>query len=171
VVVYFSADLRSMDRPNYAVDSSRRSLAAYRMVAAQWRWEGALEDIRHLTAKSLVATTAGLALCKTSFKATFSERMNSNTLTQSTFKIFKCPTATSNDCTIQVTDVTLARSTDGLSVILNPHEGKTTLLSAGTRYKVVVTTEAKDAAGNALDQDPFKAGRQPRVAYFKTASS
>ncbi len=41
-------------------------------------------------------------------------------------------------------------------------------LAAGTRYKAVVTTGARDLAGNALDQDPTTAGDQQKSWTFIT---
>jgi hypothetical protein len=45
------------------------------------------------------------------------------------------------------------------------------VLARNTRYKVVVTTEAKDLAGNALDQNPTHEGNQPKGWAFTTGSS
>ncbi len=50
----------------------------------------------------------------------------------------------------------------GDSATLNPYGTTSTLLAANTSYKVVVSTGAKDLAGNALAQQ--------KVAYFKTGS-
>jgi hypothetical protein len=98
----------------------------------------------------------------TNFKATFSEKMDKTTLNKSTFKLYKCPTTTSTNCTTRISDAPVS-SADGLSATLNPYGSKTTLLLANTRYKVVVTTGAKDEAGNALAQQ--------KVSYFKTGRS
>jgi hypothetical protein len=117
-------------------------------------------------------TSSGVPLRKTNFKATFSEKMDTNTLNESTYKLYKCPTTTSTNCTTQITNVTVTPSADGLSATLNPFGStSSTLLAKNTRYKVVVTTGAKDEAGNALDQNSSTAGNQPKVAYFKTGSS
>jgi hypothetical protein len=40
----------------------------------------------------------------------------------------------------------------------------------GTKYKAVVTTGARDLAGNRLDQSPGVAGSQPKVWVFTTKS-
>jgi hypothetical protein len=171
-VVYFSTDLSSEGKPNYAVDSSSQSLAAYKKVAAEWRWSSPRPDITPPKIESLVATnrtSTGVALRNTNFRGTFSERMNTATLDKSTYKLFKCPTTTSTDCTRQITDVEVAPRADGLGATLNPYGVKTALLSANTRYKVVVTTEAKDSAGNFLDQNTSTTGYQKKEAYFETA--
>ena len=42
----------------------------------------------------------------------------------------------------------------------------TTSLRSGVTYKAVVTTGAKDVAGNQLDQNPTKAGLQQKVWTF-----
>jgi hypothetical protein len=131
-------------------------------------------DTKAPTVKSLVATnrtTTGVPRRNTNFQATFSEKMNANTLNKSTYKLYRCPTTTSTNCTTQITNVTVTPRTDGLGATLNPYGVTTTLLSANTRYKVVVTQGAKDAAGNALDQNPSATGNQPKVTYFKTGSS
>ena len=44
----------------------------------------------------------------------------------------------------------------------------TTLLSAGTKYKAVVTTGAKDLAGNRLDQNTTLTGNQQKSWTFTT---
>jgi hypothetical protein len=84
----------------------------------------------------------------TSVTGTFSEKMDPNSITKSTFKLYKCPSTTSTNCTTQVTNVSVSPSNDGLSATLDPSD----LLGARTRYKAVVTTGAKDVAGNALNQ-------------------
>lgn len=165
-VVYYSRDTSAMiPGTNLEVDSSPESLAAYRKVAAQWGWGGTLEDTTRPFVESLWATnrtSTGVPLRDTNFTATFSERMNTATLNDSTYKLFECPTTTSTDCTTQITDVTVTPSADGLSATLNPYGVKTTLLSASTRYKVVITNAA-DAAGNSLDRWT--------ESYFTTGSS
>ena len=58
-----------------------------------------------------------------------------------------------------------------MKAALNPYGTSPTLLAGRTKYKVVVTTRAKDEAGNQLDQDPSMAGKQNKVWYFTTGSS
>lgn len=98
---------------------------------------------------------------RTNLTAAFSEKMTRTTLNKSTFKLFK---VNSNGSTTQITNVTVSSSTDGLKVTLNPSN----LLAANTKYKAVVSTQARDLAGNQLDQSPTKAGKQQKAWTFKT---
>jgi hypothetical protein len=102
----------------------------------------------------------------TNVVATFSERMDPASITDSTFKLFRCTSPTS--CTTRVTNAILSKSTDGLRATINPYGTSTTLLAANTKYKVVVTTGTQDLAGNALDQDPMTAGNQQKSWTFTT---
>jgi FG-GAP-like repeat/Bacterial Ig-like domain/Thrombospondin type 3 repeat len=111
------------------------------------------------------ATPTGAGIGRgTDVAATFSEKMSPTSITKSTFKLFKV----TSSGTTQVTNVTLTLSSDGLKATLNPYGTSTTLLAKNTKYKVVVTTGAKDLAGNALDQDPTKAGNQQKSWTFIT---
>jgi dipeptidyl aminopeptidase/acylaminoacyl peptidase len=101
----------------------------------------------------------------TNVRATFSEQMDRASITKATFKLFKCPSATSTTCTTQITNVTLSKSTDGLRATLNPYGTSSRLLAPRTKYKAVVTTGAKDLAGNALDQNATS-GNQQKVWFF-----
>jgi hypothetical protein len=101
----------------------------------------------------------------TNLTATFSGKMNPTTLTKPTFKLLKVNTYRS---TRQVTNVTVTPSSDDLTVTLNPFGTSTRLLAKSTRYKAVVATEAKDVAGNPLDQNPTTSGNQQMVWSFKT---
>jgi hypothetical protein len=86
----------------------------------------------------------------TNLIATFSEKMDPAYITNSTYRLFKLNT---DGSTAQITDVTLSLSTDGLKATLNPFGTSTTThLARGTMYRAVVTTGAKDVAGNPLDQ-------------------
>jgi hypothetical protein len=96
--------------------------------------------------------------------ATFSEKMTSTSVTKSTFKLFK---VTSTGSTTQTTNVTVALSSDGLKATLNASN----LLAANTKYKAVVTTGARDLAGNQLDQSSTTSGKQQKVWTFKTGSA
>jgi hypothetical protein len=125
-----------------------------------------------LTAPKVSATTptsgaTGLAR-NTSLKATFPEVMADTSLNTSTFKLYKCSSTTSTDCPTQVTNVTVKPSFDALTATLNPYGTSTTLLASTTKYKAVMTTGAKDAAGNALDQDASASGNQQKAWYFTT---
>ena len=95
--------------------------------------------------------------------ATFSEKMEPVSITNSTFKLLKL---NPDGSTTQVTDVTVALSTDGLEATLNPFRTSLTLLSNNTRYKAVVTTRARDEAGNQLDQNTTTAGLQQKAWSF-----
>ncbi len=100
--------------------------------------------------------------------ATFSEQMNPNTLSKSTFKLFK---VNSDGTTTRIRNTTVTPSTDGLTATLDPFGTSTTLLRANSKYKAVVTTGAKDLAGNALDQNSSRTGNQSKVWTFTTGSS
>jgi Tol biopolymer transport system component len=106
----------------------------------------------------------------TNVRATFSEQMDPDSITKSTFKLFRCSSTSSTSCTTQVTNVTLAKSADGLRATLNPYGTSSTLLAPRTKYKAVVTTGVKDLVGNALDQNSAAAGNQPKAWYFTTGS-
>lgn len=116
------------------------------------------------------ATPTGTGISRnTNIWATFSEKMNSATLTKSTFKLFK---VNSDGTTTQITNVAVTPSTNGLRAKLDPYPlDPSKLLAANTRYKAVVTTGAKDLAGNALDQNPSIGGNQQKVWTFKTGTS
>ena len=100
----------------------------------------------------------------TNVAATFSENMSPTSITKSTFKLFKV----TSSGTTQVTNVTVKLSSDGLKATLNPYGTSSTLLAARTKYKAVVTTGAKDLAGNALDQNSTTAGNQQKSWTFTT---
>jgi hypothetical protein len=122
--------------------------------------------------KVSTATPTGTGVARGSNAiATFSERMDPTTITTSTFKLFKCSSTTSTNCATQITNVTITRTTDRLKATLNPFGASSTLLAGSTKFKVVVTTGAKDEAGNQLDQDSSVAGNQNKVWYFTTGRS
>ena len=91
-----------------------------------------------------------------------------NSVTKSTFKLYKCSSTTSTTCTTRITNVTVAPSTDGLKATLNPYGTSSTLLASTTKYKAVITTGATDLASRALDQDPSASGNQQKAWYFTT---
>jgi N-acetylglucosamine-6-sulfatase len=96
--------------------------------------------------------------------ATFSEKMMASSITKSTFKLFKLNTDGSST---QITDVTVSLSTDGLKATLNPFGTSTTThLASNTKYKGVITTGAKDVAGNPLDQNTTTTGLQQKTWLF-----
>lgn len=43
-------------------------------------------------------------------------------------------------------------------------------MTRGVTYKAVVSTGAKDAAGNSLDQDPTLDGSQQKMWFFKVSN-
>ena len=89
----------------------------------------------------------------TNVSATFSEVIDSATLTNSTFTLVK-------DGTTTVISATRTLSSDGKTATLNPYGSTNTVLARCTRYKATVTTSVKDRAGNPLGVD--------KVWYFKT---
>ena len=108
--------------------------------------------------------TEGVAR-NTNVTATFSERMDPDTLSTSTFKLFK---VNADGTTKRITRAPVKLSADALTAKLNPFGSSDTRLAKNTRYKVVVTTGATDVAGNALDQDEAASGNQQKVWYFST---
>jgi hypothetical protein len=96
--------------------------------------------------------------------ASFSEKMDPASITDSTFKLFKVKP---DGSTTQITNVTVALSTDGLKATLDPFGTSTTKhLAKGTRYEAVITTEARDVAGNPLDQNSSTTGLKQKTWYF-----
>jgi len=93
-----------------------------------------------------LATGVGRGISPT---ATFSEKMKASTIKATTFKLFK---VNPDKSTTQITDVVVSLSSDGLTAKLNPFGTTTTVLAPNTKYKAVVTTGAKDLAGNSLAQ-------------------
>jgi hypothetical protein len=98
--------------------------------------------------------------------ATFSEKMDPASITNLTFDLFKI---TSSGIT-QVTNVSVSLSADRLKATLDPFGTSTTThLAQGTSYKAVVTTGARDEAGNRLDQRPTTSGLQQKGWTFKVS--
>jgi hypothetical protein len=95
--------------------------------------------------------------------ATFSEKMDPLSINKSTFKLFKVNV---DGTQTQFTNVTVSLSTDGLKATLNPFGSSTTLLSTNTKYKGVITTGARDVAGNQLDQNTTTSGLQQKAWSF-----
>jgi Bacterial Ig-like domain len=88
-------------------------------------------------------------------KATFSEDMMASTINKSTFKLFKKGSTTKVSAAVGY-DAATDKAT------LNP----TKALQKGATYKAVVTSGAKDLAGNPLDQNTAKAGLQQKRWVF-----
>jgi arylsulfatase A-like enzyme len=96
--------------------------------------------------------------------ATSSEKMMPSSINTTTFKLFKI---NPDGSTTQITNVTVSLSTDGLVATLNPFGTSTTThLARGTKYKGVITTGARDVAGNQLDQNTITAGLQQKAWSF-----
>ena len=87
-------------------------------------------------------------------KASFSEDMRVASV-KNAFKLFK-----KGSTTQLAAVVSYAAATD--KATLNPNNN----LKRGATYKAVVTTVAKDMAGNRLDQDGTTSGLQQKVWYF-----
>ena len=92
--------------------------------------------------------------------ATFSEAMRATSITVWTFKLYK-----NEDPTTALT-ATVSYDATANKATLNPSSN----LEAGVTYKVLVTTGAKDWAGNVLDQDSTLTGAQPKEWYFEVIS-
>jgi hypothetical protein len=90
-----------------------------------------------------------------SIRATFSEDMQEASVV-SAFKLYRKGSTNQIAAT-----VTYDAATD--TATLNP----TNNLRRGATYKAVVTTQAKDEAGNRLDQNGSKAGLQRKVWFFE----
>lgn len=89
-------------------------------------------------------------------KAIFSEAMRAGSINSKTIKLFKAGT-TKKIAAVVSYDAEKKKST------LNPDAN----LKRGAKYKAVVTTGAKDLAGNQLDQDQDPSnGNQPKVWFF-----
>ena len=87
-------------------------------------------------------------------KATFSEDMQSASV-KNAFKLFKKGSTTQKAAQVSY-DAATHKAT------LNPNNN----LRRGVTYKAVVTTVAKDMAGNRLDQDGSTTGLQQKAWYF-----
>ena len=79
--------------------------------------------------------------------------MMTSSINKDTFKLYKVK---SDGTQTQITNVAVSLSSDGLSdglkATLDPFGSQTTTLARNTKYKGVVTTGAKDLAGNSLAQ-------------------
>jgi hypothetical protein len=91
--------------------------------------------------------------------AKFSEDMKASTINGTTFKLFEKGSTTKVGATVSY-NATLDRA------ILNP----TNSLQRGVSYRAVVTTFARDKAGNRLDQNRSLSGLQPKVWFFKVSN-
>jgi hypothetical protein len=91
----------------------------------------------------------------TNVSAGFNEPMRATSINQRTFKLYRKGSTTALDANVSY-DATAKKA------VLNPSAN----LQRGATYKVVVTTGAKDLAGNALDQTPSVTGNQQKVWFF-----
>jgi Big-like domain-containing protein len=90
--------------------------------------------------------------------ATFSEVMDPSTITGSTFKLVRLNAdGTQTRVTASVTYGAASKK-----AILDPSSN----FRSGVTYQATVTTEAKDLAGNALDQNSTKVGDQSKSWKF-----
>jgi N-acetylglucosamine-6-sulfatase len=115
-----------------------------------------------VTSTSPAANATGVAP-SANLTATFSEKMDPATITSSTFRLLK---VNADGSTTRITNAPVTLSSDGLQATLDPFGTSTTLLSTSTKYKAVVTTGAKDVAGNQLDQNPNTTGFQQKAWFF-----
>ena len=118
-----------------------------------------------VTSTSPKHTATGVAPSVT-LSATFSEKMDPASITNSTFQLLM---VNPDGSTTQITDVMVSLSTDGLVAMLDPFGSSQTLLSKNTTYKGVVTTGARDEAGNQLDQHPTTPGFSQKTWSFTTS--
>jgi Bacterial Ig-like domain/Insecticidal Crystal Toxin, P42 len=79
----------------------------------------------------------------TNVTASFSEKMDATTITESTFQLFRLDPHRDPS---QINNVTINLSSDGLTATLNP----SARLEAKKKYRARITTGATDAAGNQL---------------------
>jgi hypothetical protein len=87
--------------------------------------------------------------------ATFSKEMKASSINATTFKLFKKGSTTKLGAAVSYSAATHKAK-------LNP----TNSLQKGATYKALVTTGAKDLAGESLDQNRTKSGSQPKVWFF-----
>src|SRR5215217_8207300 len=98
----------------------------------------------------------------TNVTATFSEDMMASSINSNTFKLYKKGSTTKISATVSYDPTTGTAK-------LNPFGSTTTRLARGATYKAVVTTGAKDLAGNSLDQDQDPSnGLQQKKWLFTT---
>lgn len=95
-------------------------------------------------------------------KATFSEDMSASSIDASTFKLFKKGSTTK----IAAQVIYPHPNSPPFTAKLDPSSS----LTRGVTYKAVVSTGAKDAAGNSLDQDPTLSGSQQKMWFFKVSN-
>ena len=116
-------------------------------------------DTKHPRVVRTVPTAGAAGVAPTAnVRAFFSEDMKAYTINGSTFKLFREGSSTKVEAIVSY-NATLDKA------VLNPDRA----LRSGVTYKAVVTTYAKDKAGNRLDQKPSLSGLQKKVWYFKVS--
>jgi N-acetylglucosamine-6-sulfatase len=109
---------------------------------------------------STIPNANATAVAPTSnIRATFSEDMMASSITGQTFKLMEQGSTTRIAAALSYDE-----STD--TATLDP----TTSLRSGVTYRAVVSTGAKDVAGNPLDQNPAAAGLQQKVWSFTVSN-
>ena len=88
---------------------------------------------------------------RTNVTATFSVTMNKGTLTGKNFKLFEL----SDKGRIQIS-VSVTANSKGTKVTLNPYGSSTKALRKTTDYEVVITSGARDRAGNAMTKHSWR---------------
>ncbi len=119
---------------------------------------GSLEEDVPPTVTSVVPLEGATGIAPgANVNAFFSEAMRAGSINTSTVKLFKVEEGPDTPVDATVNYGALAKKAT-LDPIAN--------LVRGARYKAVVTTGAKDLAGNRLDQDPTLSGNQPKTWFF-----
>lgn len=107
--------------------------------------------------------------------ATFSQEMDPETLTASTVTLHELTRKKVKKrwrWTWVPVSARVSYDEETQTATLDPYPSDpSALLPAGKKYMATVTTGAKDAAGETFDQDPTKAGAQPKVWTFTTGGS
>ena len=89
---------------------------------------------------------------RTTVTATFSENMDTSTLTEENFRLYEM---SAKKGAIQITDVSVTPNADGTQVTLEPYGASGKALRKNTEYLAVVTTGVKDLDGNAMAAHKF----------------
>jgi dipeptidyl aminopeptidase/acylaminoacyl peptidase len=120
--------------------------------------EGSTDTAPRVTSTSPSAGATGV-LPTVNVTATFSEAMRVASIHGQTFKLFRKGSTTKVAASVRYGAVTRKATLD-----------PTNALRRGITYKAVVTTGAKDLAGNNLDQNSTLSGRQQHVWFFTVRS-
>lgn len=89
---------------------------------------------------------------RTTVTATFSENMDTSTLTEKNFRLYEM---NAKKGAIQITDVIVTPNPEGTEVTLDPYGASGKALSKDTEYLAVITTGVKDLDGNAMATHKF----------------